>query len=158
MVKGINIAARSAARELLVQALYQWQMNESGQEELLEQFRLDKDYSKVDSEYFESNLLAILNESAELDESLLPVLDRKLELLDPVAHAILWLSAFEFKHKIEIPYRVVMNEAIKLAKKFGPTDSHKYVNAILDKLAVNLRAIEVEHNKNTSNKTNKKPV
>jgi len=150
MSKGINVAARSVSRQLLMQALYQWQINQTQIDNLFEQFRNDKDYAKSDKDYFESTLQVILKTNDEVDELLAPALDRPLVQLDPIARGILWVSTYELQHRIEIPYRVVINEGVKLAKKFGAADAHKYINAVLDKLAVNLRSVEKEISKTQS--------
>ena len=128
---GINVAGRSVSRQLLMQALYQWQINQIQVDTLFQQFREDKDYTKSDQDYFETSLTKILEINDELDTLLEPALDRPLVQLDPVAHGILWVSAYELKYRLEIPYRVVINEGVKLTKKFGAESSHKYINACL---------------------------
>lgn len=138
----IDFGARSNARQLALQALYQWQINASNFTELQAQFSADKDYKKSDKEYFAILLNSVMQETETLDADLLEFMDRPLEQLDPVAHAVLWLGLHELKNHIEIPYRVVLNEAVKLSKKFGPADSHKYINAVLDRSAKKFRALE----------------
>ena len=110
MSKGINIAARSVSRQLLMQALYQWQINQTQVDVLFQQFRADKDYAKSDQDYFEEILSGILETNDDLDVLLEPALDRPLIQLDPLAHGILWVSLYELKNRLEIAYRVVINE------------------------------------------------
>jgi len=141
----IDFGARSNARQLALQALYQWQLNELSFSELQTQFSQDKDYKKSDKDYFAHLLQAIMQRTDSLDSDLVVFMDRPLIQLDPVAHAVLWLSLYELKNQIEIPYKVVLNEAVKLAKKFGPVDSHKFINAVLDKASKKFRAVETMH-------------
>jgi len=142
--KRIDFAARSVARQLAVQALYQWQLNESSLDVLQTQFSEDKDYKKADQKYFKYLLENIFDSRLDLDNQLEELLDRPLIQLDPVAHAVLWLGLHEITQQLDIPYRVIINESVKLAKKFGPTDSHKYINAILDKISAKHRAPEIK--------------
>jgi len=121
-----------------MQALYQWQLNGGEPLDIEAQFRAEFT-GKTDWEYFHDVFSAILNQSDEIDNLLEPRLDRKISTLDPVEKAILWIGAFELKRRIDIPYRVVINECVELAKSFGATDSHKYVNGVLDKLVSDLR-------------------
>ncbi len=134
--------SRRKARELAVQAIYQWQLNPMLVPELIQQFCETNTMQKVDFPHFSELVSAAVERTPELDAMLTPLLDRKLTELDPVELAILRLSSFEMKHRIDIPYRVVINEGVELAKKYGSTDGHKYVNSILDKLATQLREVE----------------
>lgn len=143
----IDFGARSNARQLALQALYQWQLNDLSFTELQIQFSQDKDYKKSDKEYFTSLLQTVMQETDNLDTELVEFLNRPLEQLDPVAHAVLWIGLHELKNHIELPYKVVLNEAVKLTKKFGPADSHKFINAVLDNAAKKFRALETGHNK-----------
>jgi N utilization substance protein B len=138
-----KIATRRVARSLAMQALYQWHMAGQALNEIEAQFRVDNDFSGVDAAYFQEILHGVPAQKAELDELLRPFLDRPLEELDPVELAILRLSGFELRNRLDVPYRVVINEGIELAKVFGATDGHKFVNGVLDKLAPLLRAAEV---------------
>jgi N utilization substance protein B len=131
--------ARSRARELLVQALYQMQITGHDRRELARQFHERKDYERVDREYFDSSLNAIVDELSLLETSAAELLDRPLSQLDPVERGILLLGLHELRSRPEIPYRVVINEAVNLAKRFGAVDGHKYVNAILDRAATEVR-------------------
>ena len=143
----IDFGARSNARQLALQALYQWQLNELNFTQLQDQFSQDKDYKKSDKEYFSLLLQTVMQETDNLDAELVEFMDRPIEQLDPVAHAVLWIGIHELKNHIELPYRVVLNEAVKLTKKFGPVDSHKFINAVLDNAAKKFRALETGSNK-----------
>lgn len=142
--KRIDFGARSTSRQLIMQALYQWQLNDTPFAELLLQFSKDKDYKKSDHEYFAEGLEKIILQKEALDSELENYIDRPIIQLDPVAHAILWIGLLELQEYVELPYRVVLNEAVKLTKKFGAEDSHKFVNAVLDKAATKLRTTETK--------------
>lgn len=139
--------ARRAARALGMQALYQWHMARQAAHEIEAQFRVDNAFVGVDGAYFHELLNGVLNNRGELDELIAPCLDRGLDELDPVELAILRLSTYELKQRIDVPYRVVINEGIELAKTFGATDGHKFVNGVLDKLAPKLRGAELRAGK-----------
>jgi len=139
MAKGGTAGARSRARELAVQALYQHQINERGIDELIGQFRERPEFNRVDQGYFEESLRNICGNSDSLDEIIRKFADRPLEQLDPVEHAILLQGVHELESRSDIPFRVVINEAVNLAKMFGSLDGHKYVNAVLDRAAAGLR-------------------
>lgn len=138
-----RIATRRVARTLVMQALYQWHVAGQALNEIEAQFRVDNDFSGVDGAYFHELLHAVPRMKVELDELIEPCLDRPLADLDPVELAILRLSVYELKERVDVPYKVVINEGIELAKVFGATDGHKFVNGVLDKLAPRLRAAEV---------------
>ena len=140
-------AARRKARRFALQALYQWQVSGSGLGDIEAEFRTDNDMSKVDDEYFHDILHGVPKEKSVLDEKIQPFLDRRIDELTPVELAILRLGAFEMCHRIDVPYKVVINEAIELAKTFGATDGHKYVNGVLDKLAQRERMVEIRGGK-----------
>ena len=135
--------ARTRARELLLQALYQQQIAGHETSELLAQFREQKAYARVDQEFFDESLPDILGRRKELESSIADYVDRPLEQLDPVELGILLIGIYELKSRIDVPYRVVINEGVNLAKRFGATDGHKYINACLDSAAQTLRQIEV---------------
>jgi len=137
------IAHRKKARNLLVQALYQWQISRYPITAIEAQYRADNE-GKIDWEYFHEALTAITSTSDSLDESFTPSLDRDISQLNPIELSILRIGSYELSQRIDIPYRVVINECIELAKKFGATDSHKYVNGVLDKLARQLRDVEIK--------------
>ncbi|MCV6637672.1 transcription antitermination factor NusB [Candidatus Albibeggiatoa sp. nov. NOAA] len=137
MMKNI-FQARTAARQKLVQALYQWQLAGHNIRDIENQFMDGQDMRKADLEYFHLLLHNIPPMIKQLDETLLPFLDRELEQLDPTERAILWLGCYELKQCPDIPFRVAINESVELAKKFGADDSFKYINGVLDKLAYHL--------------------
>jgi N utilization substance protein B len=130
---------RGRARELLVQALYQMQLASHDKRELLAQFRERPEYERVDKAFFDEALGAILDERPSLEEQALQYIDRPLSQLDPVERGILLLGFYELQRRVEIPYRVVINEAVNLTKRFGAVDGHKYVNAVLDRAAERIR-------------------
>lgn len=140
-VKG-KIATRRAARALAMQALYQWHMAGQSLSEIEAQFRVDNDFTQVDGAYFHELFSGAARHRPEIDQSITPLLDRPLIELDPVELAILRLSTYELMQRSDVPYRVVINEGIELAKTFGATDGHKFVNGVLDKLAPLLRSAE----------------
>ena len=136
-------SARRRARELTLQALYQWQLSGQTVAFIEKQFVEGKDYDKADQNYFGVLFPGTVKESEKLQAALTPCIDRKFSELSPVERAILLLSSYELIYQIDIPYRVVINEAIELAKSFGGADGHKYVNGVLDKLAAQVRGVEV---------------
>lgn len=142
-----KILARRQARTLAMQALYSWHMAGQSLNEIEAQFRVDNDFSAVDGAYFHEILHGVPRQKSEIDGLFEPLLDRPLAEIDPVELAILRLSTYELKNRLDVPYRVVINEGIELAKVFGATDGHKFVNGVLDKLAPRLRADEVRANK-----------
>ena len=142
-MNAIKPSARRKARRFAMQGLYQWQMTGTSIKEIEEQFLDENDMKKVDMEYFRALLEGVVKQTDLLEEAIAPLLDRKVAELDPVTLAILRISGFELKDRIDIPYRIVINEGIELAKDFGSEDSHRYVNGILDKLAKQLRSTEV---------------
>lgn len=135
--------SRSRARQAAIQALYQWQLTGQQPESIERDFISDSELSGVDVEYFRHLVLEVPRRQQELDGRLGPCLDRELRDVDPVERAILRVGAFEFEFHPEIPYRVVINEAVELAKIFGAEQGHRYVNAVLDRLAARLRPDEV---------------
>jgi len=142
-----KIAARRKARSFAMQALYQWHMAGQALNEIEAQFYVDNDFKKVDTDYFKAILHGVPAKVTELDEAFEPLLDRPIQELDPVELAILRLSTFELLDRIDIPYKVVINEGVELAKIFGATDGHKFINGILDKLAPKLRTAETRTKK-----------
>ncbi|HET7557503.1 MAG TPA: transcription antitermination factor NusB [Rhodanobacteraceae bacterium] len=139
---GIDLAARSRARRRALQAIYAWQMSGSSVRSVIEQFRHEQDMQVADLEYFEDLVRGVDANRAELDAGLAPFLDRGIEQVDPIERATLRLGAYELKHRPDVPYRVVLNEAVELAKRFGAEHGHTYVNGVLDKLAREWRAAE----------------
>jgi N utilization substance protein B len=142
MSNATSTGARTRARELLLQALYQKQIAGHDRRELLSQFREQTAYQRVDHEFFEELLGAICDTQDTLEETIGGIIDRPLEQLDPVELGILLIGVYELQSRIDIPYRVVINEGVNLAKRFGATDGHKYINACLDAAAQSLREVE----------------
>ncbi|WP_101675470.1 transcription antitermination factor NusB [Alloalcanivorax mobilis] len=138
-------AARRKARRYALQAMYQWQLAGAALSDIEAQFMADNDMKKVDRDYFHALLHGVPADVTALDEALRPFLDRRVEELSQVEKAILRIGAFELKSRIDVPYRVVINEGIELAKVFGAEESFKYVNGVLDKLARRLRSAEAAH-------------
>jgi transcription antitermination protein NusB len=136
--------ARSIARKLAMQALYQWQLTKQPAAEIRQQFLEGEDSAGADREHFSELLTGCIEQSTEIAGALAPFVDRPLEQLDPVESAILMIGMFELQHRIDIPYRVVINEAVDLCKRFGATDAHKYINAVLDRAAREIRKAERE--------------
>lgn len=137
-------AQRRKARHYGMQALYQWHMAGASPREIEADFLDEYDFSHVDREYFQALLHDIPACVDRLDEQLAPLLDRKLEELDPIEHTLLRMGLYELNERVDVPYKVVINEEVALAKKFGATDSHKYVNGVLDKAARQLRKVEID--------------
>jgi N utilization substance protein B len=135
-------SARRRSRELALQGLYAWQLSGEGASGLQTQLAQSKDFAKADSKYLARLLEGTIEEALALEGLIAPVLDRKLKELSPVERGILLLAVFELKNAPDIPFRVVINEAVELAKEFGGTDGHKYVNGVLDKLVAELRPEE----------------
>ena len=135
--------ARSLARHKAVQALYQWQVSRQDANSIDAQFHEDQNLRKVDIAYFQELLHQIPQHLDELDAEIAPLLDRGLSEVDPVESVILRIGAYELQFRPDIPYRVVINEAIEMAKTFGGEQGHKYVNSVLDKLARKLRVTEI---------------
>ena len=135
---------RGLARRLTLQALYQWLVNETSPDSLLRQFAEQPEgLGRADPEYFAELLRGVVQAKPELNAALTPYLDRPLEQLDPVEHAVLLLGAYELIHKPEVPWKVVVNEAVNLTKVFGAEEGYKFVNGVLDKLARARRGGEI---------------
>lgn len=138
--------ARIKARRSAVQALYQWHMTNNPMQEIITEFENDQArLKKADIDYFRELLLGTAKTSEDLDIQLMPLLDRKLEELDPVERAILHIGLYELITFPEIPWRVVINESVELAKMFGAEQSHKFINGVLDKAAHKIRATEISN-------------
>ena len=136
-------SARSRAREFALQGLYQFivSRNEAGE---IDAFTRElSGFHKADSVHYDALLHGCMDQCADLDALMTPLLDRSLAEISPIEHAVIWMGIYEFLHCIDVPWRVVLNEYIELAKAFGGTDGHKYVNAVLNGLAPKLRADEV---------------
>ena len=137
-------AERRKARHYGMQALYQWQMAGAPLGDIEAEFRADYDFSHVDLEYFQALLHEVPACTDELEGIFEPLLDRKLDDLDPIERTLLRMGTFELSQRLDVPYKVVINEEVALAKKFGATDSHKYINGVLDKVARELRKVEID--------------
>lgn len=137
-----KIAHRKKARNLLVQALYQWQLSGGTVTDIEAQYKSDN-AGKIDWEFFHQALQYITTDTDALDASFIDYLDRDRDELNPIELAIIRLGCFELSERIDVPYKVAINEAIDLAKRFGATDSHKYVNGVLDKVSRKLRVAEI---------------
>ncbi len=136
-------SARRRAREGLVQGLYQSLLAGHGGREIEAHLLEQEHLARADKTFFSNTLAGILDNTGQLDTMLAPFLDRAPEALSPVERSILWLAAFELRHYPETPFRVIINEAVELAKRYGGTDGHKYVNGVLDRLAVQERPLEL---------------
>lgn len=132
-------SARTRARELIVQSLYQMQLTGHDKRELSTQFRERPEYERVDQAYFDSTLEGIMNDGESLERDIDEIADRPLAQLDPVERGILLLGFYELRSLPDVPYKVVINEAVNLARKFGAVDGHKYINALLDRAAGKMR-------------------
>jgi len=133
---------RHRARKRAIQAIYQWQVSHEEAGDILEQFHAEQDLSRVDADYFDGLVRGVTATAAELDRALEPLLDRPLDQVDPVERAILRLAAYELRHRPELPWRVVLDEAVELAHVFGAEQGHAYVNGVLDRCAREWRAAE----------------
>ena len=135
-------AERRKARHYAMQALYQWHMADAPLNVIEAEFRADYDFAHVDLEYFQALLHGVPGCVDELEAVFTPLLDRNIKELDPIERTLLRMGTFELKDRIDVPYKVVINEAVALAKKFGASESHKYINGVLDKAARQLREAE----------------
>jgi len=141
--KSKGAGARTRARELMVQALYQKQIAAHSTSELVSQFHEQVAYERVDKTYFDEQFPAISNSQDELETKIDALIDRPLKQLDPVELAILLIGVYELESRIDVPYRVVINECVNLAKRFGSIEGHKYINACLDLAAKSFREVEI---------------
>ena len=137
-------SSRRRSRELAVQGLYQWQLSGKDPVMIAAELAESDDFAKSDAGYFRTLLNGAIDNAPALEEEITPFLDRAFRELSPVERGILLLGGYELMRELEVPYRVVINEAVELAKVYGGTDGHKFVNGVLDKLAGRLRRIEVE--------------
>lgn len=142
-----NRSPRHRAREFALQGLYQWLLNNEDAGAIDAHIQEAHGFEKADREHFDALLHGAINQSVALREEFASLIDRGIAELSPIEHAVLLIGAFELKNHLEIPYRVVINEAVELTKSFGGQDGHKYVNGVLDKLAVKLRATELAADK-----------
>lgn len=134
----MKLYPRKKARTLAMQAIYQWELNPDPVSYIEAQFTAQANPKKIDLEYFSEVLRGVLKNVTILDEQMLPFLDRKIDDLNPIELAIMRIAIFELTQRLDIPFKVVINEAVQLAKVYGATDGHKYVNGVLDKIAKKL--------------------
>ena len=139
---GVDLTARSRARRRALQAIYAWQMSGNSMAKVLDEFRHEQDMEVADLGYFEDLLRGVNEHCAELDASLKPYLDRDVAQIDPIERAALRIAAYELRYRVDVPYRVVINEAIEVTKRFGAEHGHTYINGVLDKLAAQTRQVE----------------
>ncbi|MDB5805058.1 MAG: utilization substance protein [Betaproteobacteria bacterium] len=137
-------SARRRSREFAVQGLYQWQLNATDPTLIADDLKRTKGFEQADEKHFRELLYGTVEHAESLRAELRPYLDRPVKELSPVEHAILLVGVYELKHHVEVPYRVVINECVELAKTFGGTDGFKYVNGVLDKAAAGMREIEIK--------------
>ena len=142
-----NPSARRKARHVLLQALYQWAFSNDPIDEISLQFMERLTSARVDADYFQELFLNITQRIEELDNCILPLLDRPIAQVNPIELAILRISTYELIYRLDVPYRVVINEGLELAKTFGAEESHKFINGILDPLAKRIRTVEVSANR-----------
>ncbi len=140
--KSPNKSPRHRARELALQGIYQWRITSGDDAQIEKQIHAEKNLGRYDKELFSDLLRGALSQHADLEALIAPHLDRPMAELSPVEFAVLLLGTFELSRHPEVPYKVIINEAVELAKTFGGTDGHKFVNGVLDKLAPQLRAVE----------------
>jgi transcription antitermination protein NusB len=139
----LSPAARRLARQMALQGLYQWMLSGNSVVSIDAHMREQAHFRKCDAVHFDALLHGCINQAIVLDEALSPYLDRKPSELSPVEHGVLMIGAYELRQCLDVPYRVVINEAVELAKGFGGAEGHRYVNGVLDKVAQESRALEV---------------
>ena len=139
---GIDPVARSRSRRRALQAIYAWQLSHTAINKVIDQFQNEQDMEVADQEYFEDLVRGVEANLGTLDEALSHFLDRDIAQVDPIERAVLRIAAYELLHRPDVPYRVVINEAIDSTKRFGSEHGHTYVNGVLDKAAAILRGTE----------------
>jgi transcription antitermination protein NusB len=137
-------STRRRSREVALQGLYEWLLSGAEASVIEAHMREQEGFDKIDTAHFDALLHGCIAEAADLDAVLSRHVDRKTTELSPIEHGVLMIGAYELKHCIDVPYKVAINEAVELAKSFGGTDGHKYVNGVLDKAALDLRPVEVQ--------------
>src|SRR5690606_1833467 len=140
--EGVDLAARSRSRRRALQAIYAWQVGGNRMIQVIEQFRHEQDMEIADLEYFEDLLRGVEKNLAELDAAIRAHIDREIAEVDPIERAVMRIGAYELRHRLDVPYRVVINEALEVTKRFGADQGHTFVNGVLDKLAGEWRAVE----------------
>ena len=143
---------RSRAREFALQGLYQSLVGRNPASEIDAFTRDLSGFSKADAVHFDALLQGCISQAAQLDALIIPLLDRPLTEISPIEHGIMWIGAYEMAHCLDVPWRVVINECVELAKEFGGTDGHKYVNGVMNGLAPSLRALEIEADRKNASK------
>ncbi len=141
---GIDPVGRSRARRRAMQAIYAWQMSGGNADSVIAQFAHEQAHEVADLEYFEDLVRGVMQHQPDLDAALLPFIDRDVAQVDPIERAVLRIAAYELRQRLDVPYRVVINEAIETTKRFGAEHGHTYVNGVLDPAAVDWRAAEVQ--------------
>ena len=141
---GVDPITRARARRRALQAVYAWQMSGGEVGAVIEQFAHEQAHEIADLEYFDDLVRGVVRHRASLDDALVGYLDRAVEEVDPIERAVLRLSAYELLHRPDVPYRVVLNEAIEIAKRFGSEHGHTYVNGVLDRAAAEWRPVEAQ--------------
>lgn len=139
---GVDPVKRSRARRRALQAVYAMQLSGSDARSVIPQFAHEQAHEEADLEYFEELVRGVASERAQLDAALQPYLDRGIEEIDAIERAVLRIAAYELRHRIDVPYRVVIDEALRTTKRFGSEHGHTYVNGVLDKAAADWRAVE----------------
>ena len=139
--------SRKIAREFTLQGLYAWLVGGAEVTLIIANLKDDEQFKRADEAYFRTLIYGVLKEEDMLSSRISPLLDRPLPALSPIERGILLIGAYELLHCPDVPWRVVINEGVELAKKFGGADGHKYINGVLDKLAQDVRAVEIEHAK-----------
>lgn len=141
--KSLDPAARRSARHYALQAIYQWQIADTSLNDIETQFIASQITRKIDLEYFKDLLQGTVRNYQELDHTMRPYLGRIFEEMDPIELAVLRLATYELTYRIDVPYKVVINEALELTKKFGSVEGFKFVNGVLDRVAKKVRAVEI---------------
>ena len=140
--EGVDLAARSRSRRRALQAIYAWQVGGNRMIQVIEQFRHEQDMEIADLEYFEDLLRGVEKHLAELDAGIRQYIDREIAEVDPIERAVMRIGAYELRYRPDVPYRVIINEALEVTKRFGADQGHTFVNGVLDKLAGEWRAVE----------------
>jgi len=141
---GKGRGSRRVSRELVLRALYQWRLTGDDLARLQVQSEEAEEYAEANQPFIASLLAGVLGTVPDLETALLPHLDRPVAELSPIEHGVLLIGAYELLHSLDVPYKVVINEAVELAKRYGGTDGHKFVNGVLDKLSQQVRTIEID--------------
>ena len=144
-IDGVDPVARSRSRRRALQAIYAWQIGGNRMIQVIEEFRHEQDMEIADLEYFEDLLRGVEKNLAELDAGIRTYIDREIVEVDPIERAVMRIAAYEMRYRPDVPYRVIINEALEVTKRFGADQGHTYVNGVLDKLAAQWREAEYRH-------------